>query len=82
MWSAAPNRSAKEAFRTLGIAPLGLLIVAARASRNAEEITDEAPDFRSPISRSWIWIGVSVVVFGIFLSVQGHGLGSLAKIAR
>lgn len=80
MWSAAPIRSAREGFLTLGIAPLGLLFVAARAGRNAAGSTGNAANPDRSISRSWIWIAVSVVVFGSFLLVQGRGLGSLASI--
>jgi len=54
MWSAAPIRSAREAFLTLGIAPLGLLVAAEWASRNAGGITADTPPLRFPILRSWI----------------------------
>jgi hypothetical protein len=80
MWSAAPIRSAREGFFILGVAPLGLLVVAARAGRNASGSADDTASLDSSILRSWIWIVVSVAVFGSFLLVQGRGLGSLAKI--
>jgi hypothetical protein len=80
MWSTAPIRSAREEFLTLGIAPLGLLVVAARSRRNAAGSTDSAANPDCSISRSWIWIAISVVVFGGFLLVQARGLGSLAQI--
>jgi hypothetical protein len=69
MWQAAPIRSALEGFLTLGIAPLGLLAAAKRAACNADDV--------APIPRSWPWIATSVVVFVIFLVVQGRGLGPL-----
>jgi hypothetical protein len=75
MWSPAPIKSAIEGFLTLGIAPLGLLVAAARAGREADRVMPTAL-----ILRSWSWIAVSVAVFGSFLIVQGRGLGSLARI--
>ena len=75
MWSPEPIKSAIEGFLTLGIAPLGLLVAAARAGREADRVMPTAP-----ILRSWSWIAVSVAVFGSFLIVQGRGLGSLARI--
>ena len=80
MWSAAPVSSAKEGFLTLGIAPLGLLVASAMAGRAAQASTSKSADPRSPIPRSWTWIAASAVVFGIFLAVQGRGLGVLASI--
>jgi hypothetical protein len=80
MWSAAPIRSAREAFLTLGTAPLGLLAVAARVPRHAAGGRADAADPDCSIARSWIWIAISMAAFGSFLMVQGRGLGSLATI--
>jgi hypothetical protein len=80
MWNAAPLTSAKEAFLTLGIAPLGLLYANRMADREMPADTSETSDPRSPLPRSWTWIFVSMVVFGMFLAVQGRGLGALASI--
>jgi hypothetical protein len=35
-----------------------------------------------PVPRSWIWICVGVVVFGLFLFIQARGLGSMAATPR
>jgi hypothetical protein len=75
MWHPLPVRSAIEGFLTVGLAPLGLLIAAARAGRAEAAI---APCL--PIPRSRWWIAVGGMVFGIFLLTQGLGLGPLAKI--
>jgi len=80
MWSPAPIRSAREAFFTLGIDPLGLLIMAASAGRNAAGRMDDVTSPDASIARSWRWIAISVVAFGSFLLVQGRGLGSLANL--
>ena len=73
MWRPEPLRSALQGFLALGIAPLGLLSVARKASRDiGHDVTG------SSVTRSWIWISVSAVIFGIFLIVQAQGLGSMA----
>jgi hypothetical protein len=72
MWAPEPLRSASEGFLTVGVAPLGLLRVARRAKQ------DVGGDPSAAVARSWIWISVSLVMFGIFLLVQARGLGSLA----
>ena len=66
-WPSAPLRGALEAALTLGGAPLGLLVAAWRAGTR----TASAP----PIPRSWGWIAASILVFGLFVAVQGRGLG-------
>jgi hypothetical protein len=73
MWRPEPFRSAFEEFLVLGIAPLGLLNVARKASRDAGHDVGA-----SSVPRSWIWIAVCAVFFGIFLFVQARGLGSMA----
>lgn len=73
MWRPEPFRSAFEGFLVLGIAPLGLLNVARKASR---PVGHDVGD--SSVPRSWIWISVCAVIFGIFLFVQAQGLGSMA----
>ena len=73
MWPPMPLRSALEAFLTLGIAPLGLLLAARRARGDG--------GISAPIPRSWPWIVVSVVVFVAFLLMQARGLGPLASRA-
>ena len=73
MWRPEPFRSALEGFVTLGIAPLGLLGVARGASRNLRRGTDAGS-----VPRSWVWISMATVLFGIFLFVQAQGLGPLA----
>jgi hypothetical protein len=73
MWAVMPLRSAMEGFLTLGIAPLGILAIAASTKRHRT-----MPAF--PILRSTLLVAVSVTLFVIFLLVQGRGLGSLASI--
>jgi hypothetical protein len=73
VWRPDPLHSALQGFLALGIAPLGLLSVARKAS--GEVGHDVAA---SAVPRSWIWITVSAVIFGIFLIVQARGLGSMA----
>jgi hypothetical protein len=73
MWRPEPFRSAFQAFLTLGIAPLGLLSVARKASR------DVGHEFAaSSVPKSWIWISACAVFYGIFLFAQAQGLGSMA----
>jgi hypothetical protein len=73
VWRPNPLHSALQGSLALGIAPLGLLSVARKAS--GEVGHDVAA---SAVPRSWIWITVSAVIFGIFLIVQARGLGSMA----
>jgi len=74
MWRPEPIRSAIEEFLTVGLAPLGLLFAVARTGRAQAAIA-----VHPPIARSWRWIAVGVMVFGVFLFTQGLGLGPLAK---
>ena len=69
MWRPEPLRSALEGFLVFGIAPLGLLSVARKASRDVGA---------SSVPRSWVWICVCALLFGIFLLVQAQGLGPMA----
>ena len=73
MWQPEPIRSAIEETWILGVAPLGLLIATRRPGQAAER--DLAA---TAVPRSWAWIAVSVVVFGVFLFVQARGVGSMA----
>ena len=73
MWQPEAVRSAFEGFLTLGVAPLGLLRIARTASRDIAH--DVSP---GSVPRSWIWISISAVLFGIFLFIQARGLGPLA----
>ncbi len=73
MWRPEPFRSAVEGFAAVGIAPLGLLGVAQRASRDSGHVGAWS------VPRSWIWISICAVLFGIFLFVQASGLGSMAE---
>ena len=75
MWRPEPFRSALEGFRTLGIAPLGLLFVARKAR---QDVANDIGTGR--VSRSWIWISVGAVIFGLFLVIQARGLGSMAAL--
>lgn len=80
MWRVAPFVSAKEAFLTLGIAPLGLLVANMMAGRTMQGNDYDLPNPHSPIPASWAWIVGSAVVFAVFAIVQGRGLGELAQI--
>lgn len=73
MWRPEPFRTAFEGFLTLGIAPLGLLSIAARTSRDAGQDVGA----RS-VPRSWILISISIAAFAVFLFVQARGVGSMA----
>jgi hypothetical protein len=73
MWRPEPVRSAIEGFLAVGLAPLGLLIAVTRTGRAQAAIA-----VHLPITRSWWWIAVGVMVFGVFLFTQGLGLGPLA----
>jgi hypothetical protein len=72
MWAAMPIRSALEGFLALGIAPIGLIVIAESARR-----------FRTvgaiPVLRSRLMIAMSLTLFLIFLLAQGRGLGSMAS---
>jgi hypothetical protein len=74
MWRPEPVRSAIEGFLAVGLAPLGLLIAVTRTGRAQAAIAVQLP-----VTRSWWWIAVGVMVFGVFLFTQGLGLGPLAK---
>ncbi len=70
MWRPEPFRSALEGFLILGLAPLGLLGIAGKTSQ------DVGNDIRPGcVPRSWIWIAVCAVIFGLFLCIQARGLG-------
>jgi hypothetical protein len=79
-WSVAPVSSAKEAFLTLGVAPLGLLVANRMAGREAKGDAKDMASSHSPIPRSWTWIVAGTVLFGAFFTVQGRGIGALASI--
>lgn len=70
MWRPEPLRSAFEGLIIIGIAPLGLLNVARQASR---EVANDRT--AGSVPRSWLWIGASAVLFGLFLCTQARGLG-------
>ena len=74
MWRPQPLRSAFEEFLVLGVAPLGLLSLARKASHDVGTDT-------GPVPRSWIWIAVGLGGFGLFLLIQARGLGSNADAA-
>lgn len=73
MWRPEPIRSAIEGFLTLGMAPLGLLAAARKASLDAERNA-----VATSMPRSWSLIALSLVVFSLFLFLQARGLGSMA----
>jgi hypothetical protein len=75
MWPPEPVRSAVEGLLTLGVAPLGLLVVARLANRGQKPAGGRA------ITRSWPLIALSFATFAVFALVQGRGLGSLANVA-
>jgi hypothetical protein len=72
MWAAMPIRSAMEGFLALGVAPVGLFVIAwsEKRYRTSAEM---------PILRSRPMIAMSLTLFVIFILVQGRGLGSLAS---
>jgi hypothetical protein len=71
MWAAMPLRSATEGFLTLGVASLGLLVIATTARRVCGA-------HRLPIKRSRRLIATGWGLFVAFLFLQGRGIGSLA----
>jgi hypothetical protein len=73
MWQPEPLRSAFQGFLEMGVAPLGLLRVT--RTRSGDIARDAAPD---SVPRSWGWIGVCAVLFGLFLFIQARGLGPMA----
>jgi hypothetical protein len=75
MWRPEPFRSALEEFLVLGIAPLGLQRIAWHSGRGTGIDMGAGP-----VPRSWVWISVCAVVFGLFLFIQARGLGSMADI--
>lgn len=72
-WQPEPIQSAVQGFLTLGIAPVGLIRVARRASRDIGHNVND-----SSVPYSWIWISTWAVVFGVFLVLQARGFGSMA----
>lgn len=72
-WRPEPIQSAVQGLLTLGVAPLGLLGVVRRASRDIGHDVDT-----NSVPRSWILICVCGVIFGVFLLVQARGLGPMA----
>jgi hypothetical protein len=70
MWAPLPARSALEGLLTLGVAPIGVLIAAARIDKDRPA--------GALICKSWIFVVVSLLVFAMFALVQGRGLGPLA----
>jgi len=72
MWPPERLRSALEGFLTLGVTSLVLLSIARRADREGVD------GGGGPVPRSWIWISVCAVLFGVFLLVQARGLGPMA----
>lgn len=70
MWAPLPARSALEGLLTLGAAPIGLLVAAARINRDHSGGT--------PIAKSWLFVAISLLVFAAFALIQGRGLGPLA----
>lgn len=73
IWQPEPFRSAAQGFLAVGIAPLGLLDVARRASRDQKDGSST-----NAVPRSWIWISVCAAAYVVFLLVQARGLGSMA----
>lgn len=73
MWRPGPMRSALEGFLTLGINPLGLLLVARKMDQ--ADARNIAPD---SVRRSWLWILACMTIFGLFIFVQAPGLSSMA----
>jgi len=73
MWSPEPARSAVEGLLALGVAPLGLLVVAELARPGRAQAGTRA------IARSWCLMAISLVVFAGFVLVQGRGVGPLAS---
>jgi hypothetical protein len=75
-WAHAPIRSAFEGFLTVGVAPSGLLIVAARHNLGARSSETAG----RALSRFWAWIIFALTSFAVFVAVQGRGIGPLAKV--
>ena len=73
MWRPEPLRGALQGFLTLGLAPLGLLKIAG-ATRAA------AAGSRAAVPRSWPWLAVCIVLFGLFLFIQARGVGGRAGL--
>jgi hypothetical protein len=72
MWSPMPIRSAVEGVLTLGVAPLGLLFIAAATRQHGTaQIV--------PVRRSAFLLVLSFVLFLAFLLTQGRGFGQLAR---
>jgi hypothetical protein len=73
LWQPEPLRSAFQGFLTLAVAALGLLRIARIASGAVEQNVDDGF-----VPRSWIWICLAAVLFGVFLLTQARGLGPMA----
>lgn len=71
LWMKAPIKGAVEGAAAVGIAPMLILLVMKR--RQAEE---QAP--ASPGLRSWPWIAVAAVTYGLFLIGPSRGFGPLS----
>lgn len=69
-WSKAPFASAWEGALAVGVAPLGFLLSAMR--RSPPEGASAA------LPRSSGWVGVSSVLYVLFLAVEARGVGRLA----
>src|SRR5579883_2745962 len=72
-WRPAPWLSAFQGFLMMGVAPLGLLRVAGATSGSVEREVNGGL-----VPRSWAWIFLCVIVFGLFLFTQARGLGPMA----
>ena len=78
MWRPESFRSAVEGFLTLGVTPLVLLSIARRAGRGGGDDTGGDGTGARTVPRSWVWISVCAVLFGVFLWVQARGVGPMA----
>jgi hypothetical protein len=66
-WSKAPFASAWEGVLAVGVAPLGFLFSAVRRSPPRNTL--------AALPRSWEWVGVSSVLYVLFLAVEARGIG-------
>ena len=69
-WSKAPFASAWEGILAVGVAPLGFLFSAMRRSPPGGA--------SAALPRSWRWVGLSSVLYILFLAVDARGIGRLA----
>jgi hypothetical protein len=72
MWATMPIRSAMEGFLALGIAPIGLIVIAVFARRYRTVAG-------SPVLRSNAMVAVSFTIFVLFILLQARGVGALAS---